>query len=316
MANYTYLGGSTATFNSMIQRFGVVTVMNANVYPVKYSTSEKDTKTPEGILTLYKGVEPLCHLDTLKIANVPMEGPEKTVTGGQYSNPLIKFGKSARLEIQDALGNSEALDALCGTITEYSTEQASSYEEAVADKTQGRISLNVGENFVGEKCIIGDSFFIDQKSGQQVPVKIIFYNFLSDSLFNLTQDAEGDATVFDMNGDLMTTVVKLHDKTGKEINVGLFYSILDGSEKNSWTIEVTATSATFEGMPNNYKVAATGYEAKTEPESGKEFVTHTATFTDKKAEITGLKASTHYDYVILDEKDNHIKHGTFETAAK
>ena len=317
MANYTYLGGSTANFNSMIQRFGVVTVMNANVYPVKYTTSEKYAQTPEQILTLYEGVEPLCHLDTLKIANVPMEGPEKTVTGGQYSNPLIKFGKSARLEIQDALGNSEALDALCGTITEYSTKEVAAddgYDKAVADKTQGRISLNVGENFVSEKCIIGDSFFIDQKSGQQVPVKIIFYNFLSDSLFNLTQDAEGDATVFDMNGDLMTTVVKLFDRNGDPINIGLFYSILGGS--NTETIEVTATSAIFKDMPNNYKVAATGYEAKTEPESGKEFKTHIATFADGKATVTELKASTHYDYVILDEKDNHIKHGTFETKAE
>lgn len=232
MAQYTYLGGSTANFNQMIQRFGVVTVMNADVYPVKYSTSETDIKTPEDILKLYTAEDSLCHLDTLKIANVSVEGPEKTVTGGQYSNALIKFGKSARLEIQDALGNSEALDALCGTITVYDTgaddtAATNGYDTAVKNKDKGRISLNVGENFVGEKCIIGDSFFIDQKSGQQVPVKIIFYNFLSDSLFNLTQDAEGDATVFDMNGDLLTTVVKLSDKDGKPINVGLFYSILE-----------------------------------------------------------------------------------------
>lgn len=232
MAKYTYLGGSTANFNTMIQRFGVVTVMNADVYPVEYATSVTETKTPEEILALYTPEKSLCHLDTLKIANAPMEGPTKTVTGGQYSNPLIKFGKSARLEIQDALGNSEALDALCGTITVYDTgtddaAATDGYTTAVKNKDKGRISLNVGENFVGEKCIIGDSFFIDQKSGQQVPVKIIFYNFLSDSLFNLTQDAEGDATVFDMNGDLMTTVVKLSDKDGKDLNVGLFYSILE-----------------------------------------------------------------------------------------
>ena len=50
MAKYTYLGGSTADFNKMIQRFGVVTVMNADVYPVEYSTSESTTKTPEEIL--------------------------------------------------------------------------------------------------------------------------------------------------------------------------------------------------------------------------------------------------------------------------
>lgn len=226
MAKYTYLGGSTATFNKMIQRFGVVTVMNADVYD--FDDSIDGSQTPEDILTLYTEDKKICHLDTLKIANVTVEGPEKTVTGGQYSNPLIKFGKSARLEMQDALGNSEALDALCGTITEYEgSETVTSYDLAIKNKDSGRTSLNVGENFVGPKCIIGDSFFIDQKSGQQVPVKIMFYQFLPDSIFNLTQDAEGDATVFDMNGDLATTVVTLGTKDGKTTKQGLFYSVLE-----------------------------------------------------------------------------------------
>lgn len=226
MAKYTYLGGSTATFNKMIQRFGVVTVMNADVY--NFDNSIDGSKTPEDILALYTEDKKICHLDTLKIANVTVEGPEKTVTGGQYSNPLIKFGKSARLEMQDALGNSEALDALCGTITEYEgNETVTSYDLAIKNKDSGRTSLNVGENFVGPKCIIGDSFFIDQKSGQQVPVKIMFYQFLPDSIFNLTQDAEGDATVFDMNGDLATTVVTLGTQDGKTTKQGLFYSVLE-----------------------------------------------------------------------------------------
>lgn len=226
MAKYTYLGGSTATFNKMIQRFGVVTVMNADVYD--FDDSIDGSKTPEDIIKLYTEDKKICHLDTLKIANVTVEGPEKTVTGGQYSNPLIKFGKSARLEMQDALGNSEALDALCGTITEYEgSETVTSYDLAIKNKDSGRTSLNVGENFVGPKCIIGDSFFIDQKSGQQVPVKIMFYQFLPDSIFNLTQDAEGDATVFDMNGDLATTVVTLGTQDGKTTKQGLFYSVLE-----------------------------------------------------------------------------------------
>lgn len=223
MAKYTYLGGSTADFNQMIQRFGVVTVMNADVYDYV------ETKgSPEKIYNAYKDKTPLCKLETLKVANVTVEGPEKTITGGQYSNPLIKFGKSARLEIQDALGSAETLDALCGTITVYQgSETINTYDAAAQHKESGRISLNVGENFVGPKCIIGDSFFIDQKSGQQVPVKIIFYQFLPDSLFNLTQDAEGDATVFDMNGDLATTVVDLPTKDGTStVPQGLFYSIL------------------------------------------------------------------------------------------
>lgn len=217
MANrYSRLGTSNASFDSMIQRFGVVTVMNAKVYDVVYNGTTP--ATVDEILAMYPEENALATLDTLKIANVSQDGPNKTVTGGQYSNPLIKFGKSARLEMQDALGNNEALDALCGTISEYN-----------AKGFTGRIALHVGEQFAGPKCIIGDSFFIEQKSGAQVPVKIIFYQFLPDSLFNLTQDSEGDATVFDMNGDLMTTVIKVGNSEGELIKTGVFYSIVDGS---------------------------------------------------------------------------------------
>lgn len=220
---YSRLGTSNATFDSMIQRFGVVTVMNAKVYDVVYNGTTP--ATVDEILAMYPEEKALATLDTLKIANVSQDGPDKTVTGGQYSNPLIKFGKSARLEMQDALGNNEALDALCGTVSEY------------REKTlQTRIALHVGEQFAGPKCIIGDSFFIEQKSGAQVPVKIIFYQFLPDSLFNLTQDSEGDATVFDMNGDLMTTVINVGDENGESINAGVFYSIIDAKTVSLYSV--------------------------------------------------------------------------------
>lgn len=306
MSNYTYLGASGANFDSMIQRFGVVTVMNAKVYNSIYKPTDAEEKTPENILGLYNGETALCTLDTLKIANVTVEGPTKTVTGGQYSNPLIKFGKTARLEMQDALGNSSALDALCGTITEYSSTKAS-YKEAIADTSDEtkRISLNIGNNFVGEKCIIGDSFFIDQKSGEKVPVKIIFYNFLPDSLFNLTQDAEGDATVFDMNGDLETTNVTLHDNKGANITAGLFYSILESSD---FAITVKSTSVVFKGMKDGYKAIVRKASSTNEDVE--------QAFADKEATISGLTANKHYDYVITDDKTNHIQHGSFTTLAQ
>ena len=223
MANYTRLGGSDANFNQMIQRFGVVTVMNAKVFDVAELGFDFASKDAYGIYDELKDVETKgvkgyrCTLDTLKIANVSVEGPSKTVTGGQYSNPLIKFGKSARLEMQDALGNAEAVEALCGGVVEYK-------ESAAGDI----IGLHNGEDFAGPKCIVGDSFFIDQKTGAQVKVAIIFYQFLPDSLFNLTQDAEGDATVFDMNGDLLTTEILVGQKEGNTPEPhGVFYSIID-----------------------------------------------------------------------------------------
>lgn len=218
MANYkTNLSSGSKSFKEMMSNgFGIVTVMNAAIYNA-LDVDKYKTKTAYEIVK--EATNPICTLDTLKIANVTQEGPTKTITGGQFSNPLVKFGKSARLEMQDALGSSKAIEALCGGIQEF-----------VVDTAEAISGLHFGEDFQGPKMIIGDSFFIDRKSGQQVPVKIVFYQFLPDSIFNLTQDAEGDATVFDLNGDLLTTDVKLADKDGKEFTLGLFYSIVNPEE--------------------------------------------------------------------------------------
>lgn len=249
MAYNTRLGGSNASFDSMMRNgFGIVTVMNAKVYDAP-ATSVLKGLTAYGVYDQYKNAEYLCEIDTFKIANVTEEGPSKTVTGGQYSNPLIKFGKSARLEMQDALGRAEAIDALCGGIME----------------TEGGVitGLHFGEDFVGPKMIIGDSFFIDRKTGQQVKVKIIFYQFLPDSIFNLTQDAEGDATVFDMNGDLLTTEILVGQKVGEEKLHGVFYSIINPDEKPNEDIYFTTTGGDTQ-TPALTLTAKTGYKVNGE----------------------------------------------------
>ena len=212
---------SSAAFSSMLERFGVVTVMNARVYDIDenidFSSLNAD-QIIDAYLAKGENVESgfRCKLDTLKVANVTQEGPTKTVTGGQYSNPLIKYGKTARLEMQDALGNAEAIEALCGGLVEYKNQL-----------NGDRIALHVGSDFASQKLIIGDTFFIDQRSGQQVKVNIIFYQFLPDSIFNLTQDAAGDATVFDMNGDLLTTDILVGNRAGVEVPHGEFYSVVE-----------------------------------------------------------------------------------------
>ena len=217
MAYTTRLSGGDANFQSIMENgFGIVTVMNALVFSGQDAAVLKEMTAYDVVKNYTKDhADYLCTLDTLKIANVTEEGPSKTVTGGRYSNPLIKFGKSARLEMQDALGSSEAIESLCGGIQEWNASGAIT-------------ALHFGEDFSGPKMIIGDTFFIDRKSGKQVKVKIVFYQFLPDSIFNLTQDAEGDATVFDMNGDLMTTEIKVGN--AQDGVHGVFYSIVDPAE--------------------------------------------------------------------------------------
>ena len=217
--SYTKLNVSDAAFQQMIKRFGVVTVMNAKVYQGPSTSTLETWKSmkADAIINSLQASNLVCELDTLKIANVTEEGPTKTITGGQYTNALIKYGKTARLEMQDALGNAAAIEALCGGLRETDDVNLANV-----------YALHFGQDFEGPKTIVGDTFFIDQKTGQQVKATIIFYQFLPDSLFNLTQDAEGDATVFDMNGDLLTTDILVSTKTASVSTThGIFYSIVD-----------------------------------------------------------------------------------------
>lgn len=240
MAKKTNLTGTTGGFsNAMEKGFAIVTVMNAKVYDA-LETEEYKALTPYDIANAVVGntvsvkvgsndvnlteklAKPLCTIDTLKVANVSQEGPSKTVTGGQYVNPLIKFGKTARLEMQDALGRIEAIEALGGGVAEWDEEGTST--------TKVYTGLHFGSEFSSPKLIVGESFILDRDS-KQVKVNVIFYQFSPDSIFNLTQDAEGDATVFDMNGDLLTTDIKITDKEGKDTTRGMFYSIVAQQEK-------------------------------------------------------------------------------------
>ena len=228
MAYRTNLSNADATFASMMENgFGIVTVMNAKVYEAP-ETSVFANSTPYNIISQLGN--PICELDTLKIANVTQEGPTKTITGGKYSNALVKYGKTARLEMQDALGRAKAIEALCGGIREWGT----------GDTNKKTTGLHFGEDFQRPKTIVGESFFIDRATGKQIDVYVIFYQFSPDSIFNLTQDAEGDASVFDMNGDLLTTEVLIGTDGSQEELHGVFYSIIEKSDANP----VTPTTAT------------------------------------------------------------------------
>ncbi len=264
MANnlkYTKLQAGSGTFQDMIKSFGVVTVMNVDVYegPAEANLTLWETLKADAIyenITIgtyvakaggpyiwdadqeayvlagegvtgthdfVPALEKICSLDTLKVASVSQEGPTKTITGGQYANPLVKFGKTSRLEIQDALGNAEALEALAGLLNEWNYSPTATIPPT---ETRGIYGVHSGTRFEGPKTLIGDTFFVD-RAGNQVETKIIFYQFLPDSLFNLAQDSEGDAAVFDLNGDLLVTTISVSDDSNDTVPYGVFYSILD-----------------------------------------------------------------------------------------
>ena len=227
---------------------GVVTVMNAEIH--KIASDEDFSKlTATQIRAKYKGKVDtlLAEIDTLKVANITVEGPNKTVTGGRYSNPLIKFGKTARIEMQDALGRANAVEAFGGCVNEYSDASLTSVE-----------AMHVTEDFAPTRLIIGETFFISRETGKQVKVDIVFYQVLPDSIFNLTQDAEGDATVFDMNADLLTTEIKMDDDNGTVH--GVFYSIIPQTTGETFTVVNTEGVITVNttGTGYTYKYSEDG----------------------------------------------------------
>lgn len=181
--------------SKMLAKFGNVTVMDAEFYePVK-----DENGIWSSLLTFsnYDEIEeawvpktPIVKLDTLKISNIMQEGPRKTATGGQNADILIKYGKSMRIEMQDALGSYNVLTKLYGV------------EVGIEAEEENGI-LTVTDLFAGPKTIVGTTFFIDQDTGAKQPVKIVIPYFLPDSIFNIEGDAEGDVGTFDINGDII-----------------------------------------------------------------------------------------------------------------
>ena len=293
---------ATVTFDELMKGFGVVTVMNACIFVSKVSyTGNRNCGTPvmtSGGGMTHENFEPAYeYIETLKIANFTPEGPTKSVTGGQYANTLIKYGKTMTAEIQDALGRASTMvrffgcdyngkvykrgvaqkSEYCmgdGATTEYlvfpgvfptqeafNAEKANialkdietitatySYDAATkgvkatmsAEPTDGDVfyftltpaadivtpgtRLSVTDKFPGAFAIEGDTFFIDQKTGEKKQVYIFIPQFYPDAIFTLTQDAEGDATVFDLNGTVAVTDISDEDGTRS-----IFYEIREKS---------------------------------------------------------------------------------------
>ena len=87
-----------------IERFGMVTVMDVVLYDISNNGSQG---------------APKLFLDTLKMTNISTEGSNKEIRGGIGNDMLISYdyGRTANIEIQDALLSPASLAVLFGTVT-------------------------------------------------------------------------------------------------------------------------------------------------------------------------------------------------------
>jgi hypothetical protein len=172
---------------AMLRKFGVVTVMDVEAYEAKrWAKNEENYVKGEWDAKATLAQKPVFTLDTLKIANINQEGPTKTITGGQNADTLLKYGKTLTMEMQDALGRYDVLEQIYG-VNFSKNHQIASFTD----------------RFPKELTIVGTTFVIDQATGAKQPIKVVIPLFLGDGIFNLTQDAEGDASVFDLNGNVL-----------------------------------------------------------------------------------------------------------------
>lgn len=247
--SWSRLGGSKSSFDQMLAGFAAVDVMNIDVYELTdefinnlYNGKHKATEiydaiTSDASVTVKDGessveVKPLthlCKLNYLKASNVQMEGPTKEVTGGWNNKSLLKYGKTATMEITNALGQADALEAFNGAVIEHFS--TGDKPETADFKTEGKSHIiHVTDSFSGPKLLVGETYFVQQSTGEQIKVKIIFWNFVSNDVFNLSLSPDGDATTFDCSGTLNVAEIAV----GKEgattdtdiVPVKEFFSIL------------------------------------------------------------------------------------------
>lgn len=253
MANtksWSRLGGSKSSFDQMLAGFAAVDVMNIDVYALTddfinnyYNGKHKVDEIYKAITTTtsitvegsdspiqVEALEHLCKLNYLKASNAQMEGPTKEVTGGWNNKSLLKYGKTATTEITNALGQADALEAFNGAVIEhFGTADEPGKEDF---KTEGKSHIiHVTDSFSGPKLLVGETYFVQQSTGEQVKVKIIFWNFISNDVFNLSLSPDGDATTFDCSGTLNVAEIAVGKKGATDADTDIvpvkeFFSIM------------------------------------------------------------------------------------------
>ena len=124
-------------------------------------------------------------IECLTISNITQEGPRKEIRGGRNAEPCIRYGKTMRLEMEDAVMRRDMVVTLFG---------------ATADSTD---KISFTEKFPGEIKLIGKTQVVNE-SGVPVEVKLTIHRFIPDGVTDLTMESEGDIGVISIAGELFS----------------------------------------------------------------------------------------------------------------
>ena len=161
----------------MLDKFGVVDVMDAKLYKAVTTTDGEW----DNVSTFT--ADPIAVLDTLTVTNINCEGPIKEIKGGRGGQTLLKYGKTYTFEATDVLGRYGVLTGIFGA-------------QAAGNKNY----LTVTDKFAPLMTLVGETQVVDKDTGVRQLIKIVIPYLLPNSIFNLAQQSDGDASTFDLSG--------------------------------------------------------------------------------------------------------------------
>lgn len=166
-----------------LRDFSFVTVMDVEVYPALHADSS-------GEITFNQN-ERITTLDSLTISNITQEGPEKETRGGIHAEPIVRFRKTVRLEMEDVIARIESFDALFGANLKVDDSDSDSI-----------VGFAITDTFAKHLTLRGKTFVIDRETGRRQWIELVFKRFLPDSVFDMMMEAEGDIGMINVAGEL------------------------------------------------------------------------------------------------------------------
>lgn len=210
-----------------LKDFAFATVMDVNVFPegTQFLQATDEDEEIYAVPGNYSGdlldasldaakVTPIATLDSLTMSNITQEGPQKETRGGTAAEPIIRFRKTVRLEMEDVVITPTAMRALFG---------ATLYDVAGAKITDFSSAYTVGgfgitDTFAKMLTLRGKTFVIDRETGDRRWIDITFKRFLPDSVLDMMMEAEGDLGIVNVAGELFP------DNCGEYFTVGSIVS--------------------------------------------------------------------------------------------
>lgn len=200
MAQYSNLIGHN------LEKFGMITVLDATFYDVS------------------TGV-PLIHFDTLKMSNISSEGQQKEIRGGQGAELLLTydFGRTANIEVTDALASMYSLEYLWGGNV---TDAAFDYLKRV------ELTAGVITDFAGINSALPAGF----AAKGSTPITV--HNLTQDEAYRSTTGADGGA----VDGDGFVLLASNNTVAGDKIVV--YYTTTTTADQDH-THQLTLTNLDF-----------------------------------------------------------------------